>query len=100
MACDTQVTAGNSKRTDGTKLRTVEFGNMSALIAQAGSLTHTNRYIDILSKLVKDKTPSEAVEVGQLMNEAMESFRQQLRASHFNCSSEELDAIFSRKDYC
>ena len=98
MACDTQITAGNNKRTDGTKLRPVEFANMSALIAQAGSLTYTNRYIDILSRLAKDKSPNDVVEVGELMNEAMETFRRQLRASNFNCSSEKLDTILARKD--
>lgn len=98
MACDTQVSAGTSKRTDGTKLRAVEFANMSALIAQAGSLTYTNRYIDILSKLVKDKSPNDAIEVGELMNEAMEKFRHQLRASHFNCTSEKLDTILANKE--
>lgn len=100
MACDTQVTLGSSKRTDGTKLREVEFGDMSALIAQAGSLTHTNRYIDILSREVKNSKPQNAVEVGELLNAAMETFRAQLRASNFNCSAEKLDAIIAKGIDC
>lgn len=96
MACDSQITAGQTKRTDGTKLKQIGFGKLPVLVAQAGSLSHTNRFLDVLSKQVKSTTPKTAVEAGEMIQEAMRKFRTELSKIHFNCASDELATVLSR----
>lgn len=96
MACDSQITAGQTKRTDGTKLKRIDMGKLSILSAQAGSLSHTNRFLDVLAKHIKNKTPSSVVEVGEIIQGAMQKFRTELSKVHFNCASDELATILAR----
>lgn len=93
LASDSQVTTGTGKRTDSTKMENVEFSNFPVLVAQAGSVLLTNRFVDIFRQLadkVAAKTPDE---VGRVAQTAMRMLRTELRELHFDCSSEELSGI-------
>lgn len=96
MACDTQVTTGQSKRINGTKLREIQLADMPLLVAQAGSYSHTGRYIQILAQLGEFVSPKSAQDVATLMQRAMEEFKKELSRLHLDCTSEELVSLLSK----
>lgn len=97
LASDSQVTSGTGKRTDSTKMETVDFSHFPVLVAQAGSVLMTNRFVDMFqlaAEGVEAKTPDE---VGIVAQTTMRKLRNELRELHFNCSSDELSEILRRE---
>lgn len=91
MASDSQITAGTSKRLDGSKMETVNFGNFPVLVAQSGSVIHSNRFVDILSKDVVGLTASSASDIRDAAQSAMRKLRLEIRETRFGISADELD---------
>lgn len=86
MACDSQITADNSKRTNATKLHPIRFGQIPVLVAEAGRRTHTSRYIQILKESAKGSNPKNEQEIAAVIQSAMDRFLDELRSTH-GCAS-------------
>lgn len=97
LASDSQLTYGTAKRTDISKIATIRFKGLEVLVAQSGSVLLSGRYIDILSEMAKVIIPDSPEMLGKIAQDAMMALRNELRAIHFNCTSEELDGILLRK---
>jgi ATP-dependent protease HslVU (ClpYQ) peptidase subunit len=96
LGSDSQLTYGNSKRLDGTKIETVLFGSLPVLVAQAGCVIMSGRAVDILTALVRQYAPQTPDDVALMAQKAMRDLRldqQQL----YGCSAEELDEIFRKQ---
>lgn len=86
MACDSQITADNSKRTNATKLHPIRFGHITVLVAEAGRRTHTSRYIQILKESAKGARPKNDRDIATIIQSAMDTFLDELRQTH-GCAS-------------
>ena len=82
FAADSQVTEDDVKWTDATKLRVLEFKSFPVLAAQAGSVIHSNRYLDILEEIGHDETPTTPIGVGLLAVRAMTQLKRELKEIH------------------
>lgn len=97
LASDSQMTTGNSKRTDGSKLERVDFKDFPAMVAQSGDQVLSNRFIDILTGLAVSAPIKTPEDVGLVIQAAMRNLRTELHELHFGCSSEELSEIFRKE---
>lgn len=91
LASDSQITTGTMKRTDSAKMETVDFLSFPVIVAQSGDLVYSNRFVDIFSSLARGKDAETPEEIGMMAQDAMRKLRAEIRESHFNCTSDELD---------
>jgi 20S proteasome alpha/beta subunit len=98
LASDSQTTiGGQSKRCDTEKIRVVEFkSGEGILVAQAGCFETSSRTIDILEKLAASQQLTDEESVISLVRQAILKSRNEVREQHFNCPSEEMDAIIEK----
>jgi 20S proteasome alpha/beta subunit len=98
LASDSQITYGNAKRTDGVKMTTVYLDPYRpVLLAEAGDISVSSRYAGIFGALAAGKKTETVEGLRSIAQEAMYLLRTEIRSSHFQCTTEELDEIFRKQ---
>lgn len=90
LASDSQVTYGTNKRLDAAKMEDVWFGKIPVLIAQSGSVLHSNRFVDLLKIEAATTATSTASDIGAAAQSAMRKLRMEIRETRFGITADEL----------
>ncbi|MGD0743519.1 MAG: hypothetical protein ABSA45_00035 [Verrucomicrobiota bacterium] len=90
LASDSQTTSGTTKRTDTEKISSVEFANLTALVAQAGYAPFSGQAVEIFNSLAKDKEITDYRMVAELAERAMRQLKDRVRFQQGDCTVEEL----------
>ena len=96
LASDSQITTGNSKQTDASKIEIVQFQNMPVMVAQSGLVAFSGRLLEIFEKMAEHKAIGHHRDVGEVAQSAVRQLRQEIRGQRGDCSMDEVDEWLRR----